>query len=202
MVDTLGLPTICIWAPELVCLVCPEDPESRSSRTKAVTANQAIADWFFYHQLTPDVHWSLLCGNPRSHWLLDSFWMAASWQSPCAWLGMASKCSWCGEAFVSLQRLWCSQERDHTICRWSCVHLQPCWSARWKQHGWCTRSKDWSPCLQPGVHRGRRLWPRPIGPYCCMPAVYQMLSRLLTPKTNPSALSGISRLVTLTMPTH
>ena len=58
MVDTLGLPTIFFthsaadlqW-PELARLICPEDPESRSSRTKAVIENPAIADWFFYHRV-------------------------------------------------------------------------------------------------------------------------------------------------------
>ena len=58
MVDTLGLPTIFFthsaadlqW-PELARLICPEDPESRTSRTKAVIENPAIADWFFYHRV-------------------------------------------------------------------------------------------------------------------------------------------------------
>ena len=56
MVDTLGLPTIFFtnsaaglqW-PELARLICPEDTESRSSRTTAVIENQAVADWFFFH---------------------------------------------------------------------------------------------------------------------------------------------------------
>ena len=55
MVDTLGLPTIFFthsaadlqW-PELARLICPEDPESRSSQTKAVIENPAIADWFYH----------------------------------------------------------------------------------------------------------------------------------------------------------
>ena len=58
MVDTLGLPTIFFthsaadlqW-PELAQLICPEDSESRSSRTKAVIENPAIADWFFCHRV-------------------------------------------------------------------------------------------------------------------------------------------------------
>ena len=58
MVDTLGLPTIFFtysaadlqW-PKLARLICPEDPESRPSQTKAVIENPAIADWFFYHRV-------------------------------------------------------------------------------------------------------------------------------------------------------
>ena len=58
MVDTLGLPTIFFthcaadlqW-PELARLIFPEEPESRSSRTKAVIENPAVADWFFYHRV-------------------------------------------------------------------------------------------------------------------------------------------------------
>ena len=58
MVYTLGLPTIFFthsaadlqW-PELACLICPEDSESRASRTKAVIENPAIANWFFYYRV-------------------------------------------------------------------------------------------------------------------------------------------------------
>ena len=58
MIDTLGLPTIFFthsaadlqW-PELAQLICPENPESSSARTKAVVDNPAIADWFFYHRV-------------------------------------------------------------------------------------------------------------------------------------------------------
>jgi len=54
MVDTLGLPTIFFthseadlqW-PKLACLIC----ESSSSRSKAVTDNPAVADWFFHHHI-------------------------------------------------------------------------------------------------------------------------------------------------------
>ena len=54
-IDTLGLPTIFFthsaadlqWH-ELARLICPEDPESRSSQTKAVIENPAISDWFYY----------------------------------------------------------------------------------------------------------------------------------------------------------
>lgn len=58
MVDTLGLPTILFthsaadlqW-PELARLICPEDLDSSSTRIKAVNANPALADWFFYHRV-------------------------------------------------------------------------------------------------------------------------------------------------------
>ena len=58
MVDTLGLPTTFFthgaadlqW-PELARLICPEGLESRSSCTRAVIKNPAIADWFFYYRV-------------------------------------------------------------------------------------------------------------------------------------------------------
>ena len=58
MVDALGLPTVFFthsaadgqW-PELARLICPEDQESSSSRSKAVADNPAIADWFFSHRI-------------------------------------------------------------------------------------------------------------------------------------------------------
>ena len=58
MVDTLGLPTIFFthsaadlqW-PELARLICPDDPDSSSARSKAVQENPAIADWFFYQRI-------------------------------------------------------------------------------------------------------------------------------------------------------
>ena len=58
MVDTLGLPTIFFthsaadlqW-PELARLTCPDDPDSRASRTKAIIENPAVADWFFYERV-------------------------------------------------------------------------------------------------------------------------------------------------------
>ena len=58
MVDTLGLPTIFFthsaadlqWL-ELAQLICPDNPDSRSARAKAVIENPALADWFFYHQV-------------------------------------------------------------------------------------------------------------------------------------------------------
>ena len=56
MVDTLGLPTVFFthsaadlqW-PELARLICPDDPDNSSSRSKAVMENPMFADWFFYH---------------------------------------------------------------------------------------------------------------------------------------------------------
>ena len=82
MVDTLGLPTVFFthsaadlqW-PELSCLICPDDPQSSASRSKALMENPAIADCFFYH---------------RIHMFLDAFykgvlgasdyWLRFEWQ--------------------------------------------------------------------------------------------------------------------------
>ena len=58
MVDTLGLPTVFFthsaadlqW-PELARLICPEDPESSTSRSRALNDNPAVADWFFFHRI-------------------------------------------------------------------------------------------------------------------------------------------------------
>ena len=58
MLDTLGMPTIFFthsaadqqW-PELARLICPDDPDSSSSRSKALMENPAIADWSFYHRI-------------------------------------------------------------------------------------------------------------------------------------------------------
>ena len=58
MVDTLGLPTIFFthsasdlqW-PELAQLICPDNPDSRTARAKAVIENPALADRFFYHRV-------------------------------------------------------------------------------------------------------------------------------------------------------
>ena len=58
LVDTIGLPTVFFthseadhqW-PELAHLLSPEDPDSSSSRTKAVINNPAITDWFFSHRI-------------------------------------------------------------------------------------------------------------------------------------------------------
>ena len=58
MIDTLGLPTIFFthsaadhqW-PELAQLICPEEPDSKEVRVKAVVDNPALADWFFFHRI-------------------------------------------------------------------------------------------------------------------------------------------------------
>ena len=58
MVDTLGLPTVFFthsaadlqW-PELAQLICPNNRDSRTARTKAVIDNPALSDWFFYHRV-------------------------------------------------------------------------------------------------------------------------------------------------------
>ena len=58
MVDTLGIPTIFFthsaadhqW-PELARLLAPDDPNSSSSRTKAVIENPAVSNWFFSHRI-------------------------------------------------------------------------------------------------------------------------------------------------------
>ena len=83
MVDTLGLPTIFSthsatdnqW-PELAQLICPEDPQSKASRTKAVIENPAIADWFFYHRVDKfvDAFYAGVLGA-------TDYWMKFEWQN-------------------------------------------------------------------------------------------------------------------------
>ena len=59
MVDKLGMPTVFFthsaadgqW-PELAHLICPDNKDSSSIRSKAVADNPAIADWFFYHRIS------------------------------------------------------------------------------------------------------------------------------------------------------
>ena len=59
MVDKLGMPTVFFthsaadgqW-PELARLICPDNKDSSSIRSKAVADNPAIADWFFYHRIS------------------------------------------------------------------------------------------------------------------------------------------------------
>ena len=73
IIDTLlGLPTILFahseadlqWS-ELAGLICPQDPESSSSHSKAVTDNSAVAVWFFHHHIQKfmdaSLHWSPWC---------------------------------------------------------------------------------------------------------------------------------------------
>ena len=111
MVDTLGLPTIFFthsaadlqWL-ELARLICPEDPESRTSRTKAVIENPAIADWFFYHRVQKLIE-AFYVGVLGA----TDYWVRFEWQhrgSPhvhgLAWLPNAPDVE---KLFVSLQYL-------------------------------------------------------------------------------------------------
>ena len=82
MVDTLGLPTIFFthsaadlqW-PELARLTCPDDPDSRASRTKAVIENPAVADWFFYERVVEFI---------KAYYVgvlgVTDYWMQFEWQ--------------------------------------------------------------------------------------------------------------------------
>ena len=82
MVDTLGLPTIffthsaadCQW-PELARLVCPQNPDSNSSRTSAVSENPALADWFFYERISKfvDAYYVGILGA-------KDYWYRFEWQ--------------------------------------------------------------------------------------------------------------------------
>ena len=82
MVDMLGLPTIFFthsaadlqW-PELARLLCPDDPESPSSRKKAMIQNPAIADWFFHHRILKfvQVFYVSILGA-------TDYWMRFEWQ--------------------------------------------------------------------------------------------------------------------------
>ena len=59
MVDKLGMPTVFFthsaadgqW-PEVAHLICPDNKDSSSIRSKAVADNPAIANWFFYHRIS------------------------------------------------------------------------------------------------------------------------------------------------------
>ena len=82
MVDTLGLPTIFFthsaadlqW-PELARLTCPDDPDSRASRTKAIIENPAVADWFFYERVVEFI---------KAYYIgvlgVTDYWMRFEWQ--------------------------------------------------------------------------------------------------------------------------
>ena len=82
MVDTLGLPTIFFthsaadlqW-PELVRLICPDDPDSSTSCSRAVIENPAIADWFFHHRIQKfiDAFYVGVLGA-------TDYWMRFEWQ--------------------------------------------------------------------------------------------------------------------------
>ena len=59
MVEKLGMPTVFFthsaadgqW-PELAHLICPDNKDSSSIRSKVVADNPAIADWIFYHRIS------------------------------------------------------------------------------------------------------------------------------------------------------
>ena len=82
MVDTLGMPTVFFthsaadgqW-PELAHLICPDKKDSSSSRSKAVSDNPAIADWFFYHRISKfvDTFYTDVMGAV-------DFWYRFEWQ--------------------------------------------------------------------------------------------------------------------------
>ena len=82
MVDTLGLPTVFFthsaadlqW-PQLARLICHDDPDSSSSRSKALMENPAIADWFFYHRIHKfiDVFYKGVLGA-------SDYWLRFEWQ--------------------------------------------------------------------------------------------------------------------------
>jgi hypothetical protein len=82
MVDTLGVPTVFFthsavdsqW-PELARLICSDDPDSSSSRSKAVSENPAIADWFFYHRISKfmDTYYVNIMGA-------KDYWYRFEWQ--------------------------------------------------------------------------------------------------------------------------
>ena len=82
MVDTLGLPTIFFthsaadlqW-PELARLICPDNPDSRTARAKAVIENPALADWFFYHRVIEFVK-VFYIGVLRA----TDYWLRFEWQ--------------------------------------------------------------------------------------------------------------------------
>ena len=82
MVDTLGLPTVFfthsaadIQWPELARIICPEDPDSSASRSKALMENPAIADWFFYQRIHKfiDVFYKQVLGA-------SDYWVRFEWQ--------------------------------------------------------------------------------------------------------------------------
>ena len=82
--DTLGLPTVFFthsaadlqW-PELAQLICPDDLNCRTSHSKALNENPAIADWFFNLPLYHQVCRCVLQGSPRCY---TDYWMRFEWQ--------------------------------------------------------------------------------------------------------------------------
>ena len=82
MVDTVGLPTVFFthsaadlqW-PELARLICPEEPDSSSSRRESLNQNPAIADWFFYQRIQKFVE-AFYVGVLGA----TDYWMRFEWQ--------------------------------------------------------------------------------------------------------------------------
>ena len=82
MVDTLALPTIFFthsaadlqW-PELARLICPDQPDTPSSRIDAVNNNPALADWFFCHRVQRFVE-AFYLGVLKA----TDYWMRFEWQ--------------------------------------------------------------------------------------------------------------------------
>ena len=82
MVDTLGLATIFFthsaadlqW-PELANLICPDNPDSRSSLPTAVIENPAVSDWFFYCRVQEFIK-AYYIGVLR----VTYYWMRFEWQ--------------------------------------------------------------------------------------------------------------------------
>ena len=82
MVDTFGLPTIFFthiaadlqW-PELTHLICPDQPDTPSSRIDAVNNNPALADWFFCHKVQRFVE-AFYLGVLKA----TDYWMRFEWQ--------------------------------------------------------------------------------------------------------------------------
>ena len=82
MVDTLGLPTVFFthsaadlqW-PELARLICPDNPNSSSSHSKALQENPAIADWFFHHRIQKFIN-AFYIGVLGA----TEFWLRFEWQ--------------------------------------------------------------------------------------------------------------------------
>ena len=82
MVDTLGLPTVFFthsaadlqW-PEVARLICPDNPDSSSSRSKALQENPAIADWFFHHRIQKFIN-AFYIGVLGA----TDFWLRFEWQ--------------------------------------------------------------------------------------------------------------------------
>ena len=73
--STIGLPTVFFthsaadnqWL-DLARLICSSDPQSASSRSKAVVDNPVISDWFFSHQNL----WNVLGAS--------DYWFRFEWQ--------------------------------------------------------------------------------------------------------------------------